>query len=89
MNQAVVNHSSYKEKVDDALLAIPSMSLVTDMEHFGIYAEVTDPKGQRFVIIHEDYKGKLPEGTVIKTKSDFPLVFLRTQTFEFNEDNLS
>lgn len=63
--------------------------LVTDMEHFGIYAEVTDRGGQRFVVIHEDYKGKLPEGTVIKTKSDFPLVFLRTQSFAFNEDKLA
>jgi hypothetical protein len=63
--------------------------LVTDMEHFGIYAEVTDPKGQRFVVIHEDYKGKLPKGTVIKTKSDFPLIFLRTQSFAFNEDKLA
>jgi hypothetical protein len=63
--------------------------LVTDMEHFGIYAEVTDPKGERFVVIHEDYKGPMPEGTVIKTKSDFPLIFLRTQTFAFNEDKLS
>ena len=25
--------------------------LVTDMEHFGIYAELTDPKGERFVVI--------------------------------------
>ena len=62
--------------------------LVTDMEHFGIYAEVTDPKGQRFVVIHEDYKGPIPEGTVIRTKSDFPLIFLRTQSFAFNEDKL-
>jgi hypothetical protein len=28
--------------------------LVTDMAHFGIYAEVTDPEGQRFVVVHED-----------------------------------
>ena len=63
--------------------------LVHDMEHFGIYAEVTDPEGQRFVIVHEDYDGPMPEGTVIKTKSDFPLVFLRTQTFAFNEDKLA
>jgi hypothetical protein len=59
------------------------------MEHFGIYAEVTDPKGERFVFVHEDYTGPMPEGTVIETKSDFPLVFLRTQTFAFNEDKLS
>ena len=63
--------------------------LVTDMEHFGIYAEVTDPKGQRFVVIQEDYNGPMPEGTVIKTKSNFPLIFLRTQTFAFNEDKLA
>jgi len=63
--------------------------LVTDMEHFGIYAEVTDPKGQRFVVIHEDYDGPMPEGEVIKTKSNFPLIFLRTQSFAFNEDKLS
>ena len=59
------------------------------MEHFGIYAEVTDPEGQRFVIVHEDYNGPMPEGTVIETKSDFPLIFLRTQTFAFNDDKLS
>jgi hypothetical protein len=63
--------------------------LVTDMEHFGIYAEVTDPAGQRFVIVREDYTGPLPKGTVIRTKSNFPLVFLRTQTFAFNEDKLA
>ncbi len=63
--------------------------LITDMEHFGIYAEVTDPKGQRFVIVHEDYNGPMPEGTVIKTKSDFPLVFLRTQSFAFSDDKLA
>jgi hypothetical protein len=63
--------------------------LVTDMEHFGIYAELTEQKGQRFVVVREDYKGALPEGTLIKTKSDFPLIFLRTQTFAFNQDKLS
>lgn len=63
--------------------------LVHDMEHFGIYAEVTDPKGQRFVFVHEDYTGPIPDGAVIKTKSNFPLVFLRTQTFAFNEDKLA
>ncbi len=63
--------------------------LVTDMEHFGIYAEVTDPDGQRFVVVHENYDGTLPDGTVIRTKSDFPLIFLRTQSFAFNEDKLA
>ena len=65
-----------------------SSLLVTDMEHFGIYAEVTPKQGGRYVLVREDYKGRLPEGTVIRTKSDFPLVFLRTQTFAFNEDRL-
>ena len=63
--------------------------LVTDMEHYGIYAAVTDRKGQRFVIIREDYKGPVPKGTLIKTKSNFPLLFLRTQSFAFNEDKLA
>ena len=40
-------------------------------------------------MVHEDYDGPLPTGTVIKTKSDFPLIFLRTQTFAFNADKLS
>lgn len=66
-----------------------SSLLVTDMEHFGIFAEVTPKEGSRYVVIHESYKGKLPEGQVIKTKSDFPLIFLRTQTFAFNEDKLA
>ena len=63
--------------------------LVTDMEHYGIYADTTDRNGQRFVIIREDYKGPIPEGTVIRTKSNFPLVFLRTQSFAFNKDKLA
>ncbi len=63
--------------------------LVTDMEHFGIYAETTANEGQRFVVVREDYDGPMPEGTVIRTKSDFPLIFLRTQSFAFNEDRLA
>ena len=63
--------------------------LVHDMEHFGIYAEATDPDGQRFVFIREDHEGPVPDGTVITTKSSFPLIFLRTQTFAFNDDTLS
>lgn len=66
-----------------------SSLLVTDMEHFGIYAEVTPKEGGRVVVVHEDYDGPLPTGTVIKTKSDFPLIFLRTQSFAFNADKLS
>ena len=66
-----------------------SSLLVTDMEHFGIYAEPTPKEGGRYVFVREDYKGPTPEGVLIRTKSDFPLVFLRTQTFAFNADKLS
>jgi len=62
---------------------------VFDMEHFAIFDKVLSKKGERFVLIHEDYKGKLPRGTVITTKSDFPFVFIRTQSFAFNEDKLA
>ena len=47
-------------------------------EHFAIYDKITSREGERFVLIHEDYNGPLPEGTVVKTKSNFPFVFLRT-----------
>jgi hypothetical protein len=33
-----------------------------------------------------DYEGDLPEGQVIKSNSIFPFVFIRTQSFAFNED---
>jgi len=66
-----------------------SSLLLTDMEHFGFYAETIPKEGGCYVFIHEDYKGKLPKGTVIKAKSDFPLVFLRTQSFAFNKDKLA
>lgn len=59
---------------------------IFDMEHHTIFDQITDNEGERFVIVHEDYTGKLPEGTVVKTKSLFPFVFLRTQSFAFNED---
>ncbi len=58
-------------------------------EHFAIYDKVTAKDGERFVIVHEDYKGKLPKGTVVKTKSNFPFVFLRTQSFKFNDDQVA
>ncbi len=58
-------------------------------EHFAIYDKLLDKKGERFVLVHEDYAGKLPEGTIVRTKSNFPLVFLRTQSFAFNNDKLA
>ena len=56
---------------------------VFDMEHHAIFAEVTGPEAQQYVIAHVDYDGALPEGeAVIRTNSIFPFVFLRTQSFE-------
>lgn len=62
---------------------------IFDVEHHAIFDQLTSKNGERFVLVHEDYKGKLPEGTVIKTTSNFPFVFLRTQSFNFNEDKLA
>ena len=62
---------------------------IFDMEHHTIFDKLTDQKGERFVLVHEDYKGKLPKGTVIKTTSNFPFIFIRTQSFDFNDDKLA
>ncbi len=58
-------------------------------EHFAIFDKVLDKKGERFVLVKEDYRGPMPKGTVIKTKSNFPFVFIRTQSFAFNDDKLA
>ena len=56
---------------------------IFDMEHHAIFAEVTGPAPQRYVIAHVDYKGALPPAKkVIRTHSVFPFVFLRTQSFD-------
>jgi len=56
---------------------------IFDMEHHAIFAEVTGPEAQKYVIAHMDYEGELPEGkAVIRTHAKFPFVFLRTQSFE-------
>jgi len=56
---------------------------IFDMEHHAIFAEVTGPEAQQYVIAHVDYKGELPEGkAVIRTNAMFPFVFVRTQSFE-------
>ena len=59
---------------------------VFDMEHHAFFDEVLDPAGERFVLVHVDYDGDLPEGRVVRSNSLFPYVFLRTQSFAFNED---
>jgi hypothetical protein len=57
-----------------------------DMEHHAFFDKVTAPEGERFVLAHVDYEGELPEGQEIRTNSIFPFVFIRTQSFTFNED---
>jgi len=59
---------------------------VFDMEHHAFFDRITGPDAERFVLVHVDYEGDLPEGEVIRTNSLFPYVFLRTQSFAFNED---
>lgn len=56
---------------------------IFDMEHHAIYAEVTGPEAQQYVLAHVDYDGDLPKGTaVIRTNAMFPFVFIRTQSFD-------
>jgi len=62
---------------------------IFDMEHHATFDTVLDMGGQRFVLAHVDYTGKMPEGTEIRSHSHFPFVFIRTQTFAFNADKLS
>ena len=60
---------------------------VFDMEHHSIYAEVTGPEAQRYVVVHKDHEGELPEArAVIRTNSLFPFIFIRTQSFEIAGD---
>jgi hypothetical protein len=57
-----------------------------DMEHHAFFDKVLAPEGERFVLAHVDYDGDLPEGQEIRTHSIFPFVFIRTQSFAFNDD---
>ena len=59
---------------------------IFDMEHHAFFDKVTAPEGERFVLAHVDYEGQLPEGQEIRTNSLFPFVFIRTQSFAFNDD---
>lgn len=60
---------------------------VFDMEHHAIFAELTGPQAQRYVVVHKDYKGKLPQAkAVIRTNSLFPFIFIRTQSFNIEGD---
>ena len=49
---------------------------VFDMEHHAIYAEVTGPEAQQYVIAHVDYDGELPEGLHAVSPSDVSIVYL-------------
>lgn len=62
---------------------------IFDVEHHAIFDQVTPKEGQRFVLVHKDYRGKIPKGKIIKTTSNFPFVFIRTQSFNFNNDKLA
>lgn len=62
---------------------------IVDQEHYSIFEQKTVKEGERFIVIREDYKGILPKGTVIRTKSSFPFIFVRTQTLAYNDDQLS
>ncbi len=57
-----------------------------DMEHHAFFDKVSAPEGERFVLAHVDYEGELPDGQEIRTNSLFPFVFIRTQSFDFNND---
>ena len=59
---------------------------IFDMEHHAFFDKVLAPEGETFVLAHVDYEGELPEGQEIRTNSIFPFVFIRTQSFAFNED---
>lgn len=59
---------------------------IFDMEHFAFFDKVTGPESERFVLAHVDYGGELPEGQEIRTNSLFPFIFIRTQSFAFNDD---
>ena len=57
------------------------------MEHHAIFAEVTGPEAQMYVIAHVDYTGELPEGkAVIRTSAMYPFVFIRSQSFKIEGD---
>lgn len=62
---------------------------VFDMEHHTVFDQVIAKEGERFVIVHEDYEGPAPEGTVVKVNCNFPFLFMRTQSFAFNDDDLA
>ncbi|WP_028863454.1 DUF1254 domain-containing protein [Psychromonas aquimarina] len=50
---------------------------ITDQEHYTIFDEIR-PQG-KYVFIHEDWQGEVPAGKVIKTRSTYPHLFIRTQ----------
>jgi hypothetical protein len=62
---------------------------IVDQEHYTIFDKDLADKGERIVLVREDYQGKIPKGTLIKTKSNFPFIFIRTQSYDFNNDKLA
>ncbi|WP_167684720.1 DUF1254 domain-containing protein [Parasedimentitalea denitrificans] len=51
--------------------------MVTDQEHYVIYEEIR-PAG-RYVFVHDDWSGEIPDGQKINNRSLYPHVFIRTQ----------
>ncbi|WNC70535.1 DUF1254 domain-containing protein [Thalassotalea psychrophila] len=66
-------------KVEDRYFSLH----ITDQEHYTIYDEIR-PRGT-YVFVRYDYKGEVPAGTVIKSRGDYPHVFVRTQAFNSSE----
>lgn len=66
-------------KVEDRYFSLH----ITDQEHYTIYDEVS-PSGT-YVFVRYDYNGDIPEGTVIRSRGDYPHLFVRTQAFNSAE----
>jgi len=63
-------------KVDDRYFSLH----ITDQEHYTTFDEIR-PSGQ-YVFVRHDYTGEVPQGTVIKSRGDYPHVFIRTQVYD-------
>ena len=61
MDPEVVNHADYKDLMDDALMAVPTLSVVTDPGNF--FSDSTDPeKGGIYIYTGNSGDGSLGDG---------------------------
>lgn len=51
--------------------------MITDQEHYVTFDKIR-PAG-RYVFVRHDYQGDIPKGTVIRSRGDYPHLFIRTQ----------